>query len=99
MSWHRLFIEAGRWNRSHPTPREQRRCTVYNKLEDEFHFSFECSLYNDERVAYLKPYYLRNKSMFKTIELMQENNSKTLKQLAMYIHKCFDIRTETVLHN
>ena len=99
MSSHRLCIEAGRWNRPHPTPREQRLCTVCNQLEDEYHLLFECSLYNDERVAYLKPYYLRNKSMFKAVELMQEYNSKILKKLAMYIHKCFEIRTDAVLHN
>ena len=80
MSSHRLCIEAGRWNRPHPTPREQRLCTVCNQLEDEYHLLFECSLYNDERVAYLKPYYLRNKSMFKAVELMQENNSNILKK-------------------
>ena len=80
MSSHRLCIEAGRWNRPHPTPREQRLCTVCNQLEDEYHLLFECSLYNDERVAYLKSYYLRNKSMFKAVELMQENNSKIFKK-------------------
>ena len=98
MSSHRLMIEAGSWNRPHRTPREQRKCTVCNQLEDEYHFLFECRLYNDERTIFLKPYYLRNQSMYKTIELMQETNSKTLKNLAMFVHKCFEIRTDYILH-
>ena len=98
MSSHRLMIEVGRWNRPHRTPREQRKCTVCNQLEDEYHFLFECRLYNDERTIFLKPYYLRNQSMYKTIELMQETNSKTLKKLAMFVLKCFEIRTDYILH-
>ena len=54
MSSHRLMIEAGRWNRPHRTPRGQRICTVCNQLEDEYHFLFECRLYNDERTIFLK---------------------------------------------
>ena len=98
-SSHRLLIESGRWNRPHPIPREQRLCTFCNKLEDEFHLLFECSLYSNERAAYLKPYYLRNQSMFKTVELMQTTGTKILKNLAIYVHKCFDIRTDAVLHS
>ena len=38
---HMLKIETGRWNR---TPREDRLCTHCNKLGDENHAIFECSL-------------------------------------------------------
>ena len=90
------MIEAGRWNRPHRTPREQRICAVCNQLEDEYHLLFECRLYNAERKMFLK----RNQSMLKTIELMQETNSKTLKKnLAMFVHNCFEIRTDYILHN
>ena len=37
--------------------------------------------------------------MYKTIELMQETDSKTLKHLAMFVHNCFEIRTDYILHN
>ena len=97
MSSHRLLIEAGRWTKPRRTPRDQRLCTICNKIEDEYHLLFECTLYNNERIFHLKPYYLRNTSMFKAVELMQETNSKILKKLAMYIHKCFEIRTDAVL--
>ena len=97
MSSHRLLIEAGRWTKPRRTPRDQRLCTICNKIEDEYHLLFECTLYNNERIFHLKPYYLRNTSMFKAVELMQETNSKILKKLAMYIHKCFEIRTDAIL--
>ena len=67
LSSHRLHIESGRWNRPQPTPRENRLCSICNVLEDEFHFVFKCSLYNDERQSFIKPCYLRRQSMFKFI--------------------------------
>ena len=57
MSSHRLLIEAGRWTKSCPTPSDQ--CTICNKLEDEYHLLFECTLYNIEILFHFKPYYLR----------------------------------------
>ena len=48
-SLYRLHIESSRWNRPQPTPRENRLFSLFNVLDDEFHFIFECSLYNDER--------------------------------------------------
>ena len=99
LSSHRLLIESGRWNRPQPIPREQRLCAICNYLEDEYHLLFECSLYNNERVGFLKPYYLRRKSMFKAVELMQSSNAKVLKNLAVYIYKCFEIRNAALLNN
>ena len=99
LSSHRLLIESGRWNRPQPIPREQRLCAICNYLEDEYHLLFECSLYNNERVSFLKPYYLRRKSMFKAVELMQSSNAKVLKNLAVYIYKCFEIRNAVFLNN
>ena len=40
-----LPIETGRWHRPHSIPREDRTCNICNKLEDEYHFIVECSLY------------------------------------------------------
>ena len=92
LSSHRLLIESGRWNRPQPFPREQRLCAICNYLEDEYHLLFECSLYNYERVGFLKPHYLRRKSMFKAVELMQSSNAKVLNNLAVYIYKCLEMR-------
>ena len=46
-SSHRLEIEVGRWARPNRIPIDERKCLTCNKLEDEFHFLLECSLYND----------------------------------------------------
>ena len=54
---HRLQIEVGRWSRPNRTPINDRKCCLCDKLEDEFHFLFECRVYADLRIRYLKRYY------------------------------------------
>ena len=44
-SSHRLEIKVGRWARPNRIPIDERKCITGNKLEDEFHFLLECSLY------------------------------------------------------
>ena len=51
---HRLGIEVGRWARPNRIPVDERKCITCNKLEVEFHFLLECSLYNDLRNQYIK---------------------------------------------
>ena len=70
LSSHKLFIESGRWNRPQPTPREERKCTICNILEDEFHLLLECRMYDEFRYSLIKPYYVRRKSMQKAVELL-----------------------------
>ena len=93
----RLHIESGRWNRPHPIPRENRLCSVCNVLEDEFHLIFECTLYENERQHFIKPYYRRRYSMFKLIELFHSSNKTTLNKLGNYVYKCFEKRKEITL--
>ena len=50
-------LEVGRWARPNRIPIDERKCITCNKLEDEFHFLLECSLYNDLRNQYIKKYY------------------------------------------
>ena len=56
-SSHRLEIEVGRWARPNRILIDEGKCITCNKLEDEFHFLLECSLYNDLRNQYIKKYY------------------------------------------
>ena len=42
MSSHRLEIEAGRWVRINRVPANERKCTLCNVMEDEYHFVIEC---------------------------------------------------------
>ena len=46
-STHSLEIEVGRWARPNRILIDERKCRTCSKLENEFHFLLECSLYND----------------------------------------------------
>ena len=70
VSSHRLEVEAGRWARPVRVEFENRKCLVCNKLEDEYHFVFECQLYENLRNKYIDNYYTTRPSMFKFVELL-----------------------------
>ena len=55
LSSHRLFIERGRWK---SIPRSDRKCTLCNGIEAEYHFMLICPRYDKLRKKYLKKYYL-----------------------------------------
>jgi len=58
VSAHRLESITGRWNTPMAVPLNERKCrTCIHYLEDEFHFLLECSLYNELRKKYTKPFY------------------------------------------
>ena len=57
VSSHRLEIEVGRCARSNRTHIDERKCRYCNKLEDEFHFLLECTLYVELRKKYIKKYF------------------------------------------
>ena len=57
-SSHILHVESGRWNRNPTLPRERRYCyNCIDKIEDEFHFVFECTIYNLLRRQLIPRYY------------------------------------------
>ena len=99
VSSHRLEIESGRWSRPNKTPRENRKCKLCNSLEDEYHFLFECSLYNKLRTSYFKPYFRLNSNMFKTVQLLQSNNENDIKRLATFVYKAFELRSDLLLRS
>ena len=45
LSSHSLSIETGRWRRPHCIPREDRKCTTCNTIEDEYLTSLSNALY------------------------------------------------------
>ena len=63
----------------------------------EFHFIIECPLFQDIRKCFIKPYFIRHKSMFKFVQLLQSKSPKELKNLACFIFKGFEKRTEVLL--
>ena len=84
LSAHDLLIERGRYRN---LQRNERKCTLCNNndIEDEFHFIIQCNTYTDIRSKYLKPYYVRNPSMFKFLQLLSTENVKELCNLGKYI--------------
>ena len=50
---HRLEIEAGRWARPVRVEFKNRKCLACNKLQDEYHFAFECQMYKNLRNKYI----------------------------------------------
>ena len=50
MSSHRLHTETGRWTKPLSTPIYDRKCSVCNILEDEYHFILECQKFYDLKI-------------------------------------------------
>ena len=92
MSSHRLEVETGRWARPNAIPFAERLCKICNKLEDEFHFIFECPVYSDLRKLYVSRYYFNRPNMYKMVELFNTTNKKQLRNLSIYIFKAFETR-------
>ena len=94
LSSHRLEIEVGRWSRPNRTPIGDRKCRICDKLEDEFHFWFECQLYANLRIKYIKRYYWNRTNMLKLKELMTSTNVIKVKYLGTFVEKAFKFRNE-----
>ena len=56
MSCHRLEIEAGRWVRVNRVLVNERKCTLCNVIEDEYHFVIECQRKTELRKKYIPKY-------------------------------------------
>lgn len=92
VSSHRLEVETGRWNRPQRIEYVERKCRICNKLEDEFHFVFECSAFESIRKTYISRYFRVRPNMFKCIELFTSSNSKNINKLASYVYRAFEKR-------
>ena len=91
LSSHNLYIETGRWHRPHCIPREDRKCTTCNTIEDEYHFVIECSIFTDLRKRYISKYYWTNLSMYKLKQLFNCTNVSKLSKLSIYVLKTFEL--------
>ena len=85
LSSHRLEVETGRWAKPNAIPFENRLCSTCQRLEDEFHFIFECSRYRDLSISLLPRYYRIRPSMFKLIDLFSSNSQKMQRNLSLYV--------------
>ena len=68
-------------------PLEDRTCTVCesNEIGDEFHYLFKCSKFKDERVKYIKAYFINNPSGYKMNKLFNEPNKRQMLNLAKFV--------------
>jgi hypothetical protein len=93
LSAHRLCIETGRWHKPNPIPRNERKCILCNMLEDEYHFLFECELYKDLRIRYIKQYYRKRPNILKFIELITSERKRENMNLSVYVFKAMERRS------
>ncbi len=56
-------------------------------MEDECHFLLECPIYNELRKKYIPKYFIKNPSMYKFTELMNNDNVKTVLKVAAFLYK------------
>ena len=95
VSSHRLEVEMGRWAKPNKILYDNRKCSVCNVLEDEFHFVIICSLYKDLRKIYIKRYYWQRPNMLKFLELFATENITIIKNLSIFIEKAFKLRDQS----
>ena len=91
-SSHRLEIESGRWHKPVKIPTHQRLCKRCNVIENEFHFLFECSLYNDLRKQYIDIYFYTNPNHLKLKQMFNTTNEKQIIDIAIFVQKAFTLR-------
>ena len=92
-----LQIELGRHR---GIERSERKCTVCdrNEIEDVFHFILICPKYTHIRNQHLKRYYHQRPSMFKLVQLFNDDSLSNLKKLVKYIIEAFQTR-KSLLNN
>ena len=100
MASNRLEIEAGRWVRiNERVPVNERKCRLYNVMEDEYHFVIECHRYNGLRKKYIPKYYFQRPSMYKFIELVTTENNTLMKKFVSFVYQALKFDQKCFKHN
>ena len=99
MSSHRLAFESGRWVRPTRIPIDERKCSLCQVLEDEYHFVLECNVYAELRYKYIPKHYWKRQSMYKFVKLLNTTYMKILRNLSIYMFHAFQCRTEQLYVN
>ena len=86
-----MHFKRGGWEKPKPIIPGERTCFNCNIIEDEFQFVLVCPLYTHFR-HYIPKYYKNKPSMFKFLELLNSNNTKIVRRLAIYCFKAFEHR-------
>ena len=101
ISAHNLAIETGRYTKPIQTPLEKRICFHCKEIESEFHFIFNCSLYQTERELLYA-----DLSSFLSIDIKPSNelfhillsglhgDFEVGRSMCIYINDCLKIRSD-----
>jgi len=100
VSSHCLEVERGRWHKPNKIPFENSKCQYCNVLEDEFHFIFECPMYNNISHIYLQDYLDNGNSanIPILINLFQSTDKNVNRNLSTFTYKAFEIRNQYYMY-
>ena len=95
-SSHDLMIEKGRHL---SIDREFRFCQICQKqnilvIEDEFHFIFQCSIYEDLRKEHFKKYWLKNRTLQCLYSILSCDSELVVHKISKYLFKAFQLRND-----
>ena len=101
ISAHNLAVETGRYSKPAITPFEKRLCFHCKSVETEYHFIFECPLYNTERQClYNELSNILSISINPSHELFYNLMSglngdlEVGRAICSFVNKCFNLRSE-----
>ena len=94
------MIEKGRHN---AIDAQYRFCPVCMEtniyvVEDEYHFFFECRIYDEIRNSYFKRSWIRNKSLNMFYTIMESKNVENILKIVNYLKHAFALRN-SILNN
>ena len=86
LSSHIFYIERGRWGPNNVDIND-RKCTICNQVESEYHCLIECPKFNNERIGLLTDELKLNPCFQLFVKYFSSNDTKTQKNLALLCHK------------
>ena len=86
LSSHLFYIERGRWGPNMIDVNE-RKCTICNTVESEYHILVECPKFNNERRGLLTNDLIANPCFQFFVEYLSSSDFKNLKKLALLCYK------------
>ena len=92
-----LGVEEGRCTGVMYNERYCRVCNV-QKVEDEYHFLLECSVYRDLRCMYLPDYLFRQPNPCTFHRMLRLTDEASIRKLSIFLYKAFEKRKEILCH-
>ena len=87
-----LPVVRGKWFQ--PKTCNERSCSTYEVLGDEYHFFLQCTKHQDLQLKFIARCYSKRPSMHKFVELMSSLRKVVIIKLAAFVH--IELETENV---